>query len=63
MKTLYIELKSGEMQVSQIEGTFLHCQKVVYVAYGRMNIARIQFCLASGKFVDSPYFVNPLEAY
>ena len=63
MKTVYIELKNGEMRVCRLEGTFRHCQEVLYVVYGRLNIARIQFCLDGGKLADSPYLVNELEAY
>ncbi len=57
--TICITLKSREWKIRVIEGTFRHCQEVLYAAYGRQNIHHIQFYL-DGRWIDSPYLVNEL---
>lgn len=62
MKRVLVLLKSGEVKNHSIDGSFLHCQSVLYVIYGRLNIEKVRFHVA-GRWVDSPYFVNSLEVY
>lgn len=62
MKTIRVTLKSGAVVRRYAEGTFRECQRATYAVYGRLNIARIQFRIAD-RWIDSPYLVNPLEAY
>ncbi len=62
MKAVCGYLKDGRIVVEQIDGTYLHCQSVMYAMYGRLNLKRIQFW-AADRWVDSPYFMNQLKAY
>ncbi|KKL88578.1 hypothetical protein LCGC14_1923320 [marine sediment metagenome] len=55
-------LKCSEFETGTIAGSFRHCQEVIYAIYGRQNIVLIQFYL-DGRWIDSPYLVNKLEAY
>ncbi len=57
-----ITLTRGEFETREVEGSLRHCQEALYAAYGRQNIALIQFYL-DGRWIDSPYLVNRLEAY
>ncbi len=62
MKTVRVTLKSGVVVRRYAEGTFRECQRATYAAYGRLNIEQIQFHV-DGRWIDSPYRVDPLEAY
>lgn len=60
MKIVCVTLKCGEFETRKIAGTFRHCQSVLYAAYGRLNIAHIQFYI-EGRWINSPYGVRRLE--
>jgi len=62
MKAVSILLKSGISKSHLIDGSFRHCQKLIYSLYGRLNIRRIRFYVC-GQWITSPYGVNRLEAY
>ncbi|KKM73742.1 hypothetical protein LCGC14_1407390 [marine sediment metagenome] len=57
----YVTLNDGGTVKHDIDGSLLHCQKVVYSIHGRLNIKRVQFRVG-GRWIDSPYLVNPLSA-
>ena len=62
MKTIRITFQNSRTVSRDVDGSFHHCQAVVYAAYGRLNLKRIEFWL-QGRWIVSPYLVNPLEAY
>ncbi len=62
MKTIRITFQDGRMVSRDVEGTFRHCQKIVYAAYGRLNLKKIEFWL-QGRWIVSPYLMNPLETH
>ncbi len=62
MKSIYIKMKDGRTYHHKIDATFRQCQFVMYAKYGRLNIARIRFCV-DGHWIESPYLVNRLAAY
>ncbi|MEE9548690.1 MAG: hypothetical protein V3V68_04980 [Nitrosomonadaceae bacterium] len=62
MQTVSVMFRDNTTESHLIDGSFRHCQGVIYSTYGRLNIRRIRFFVC-GQWIDSPYGVNPMEAY